>query len=84
MFDYGNKDTSLTKDFKGMYTIDNQPWPKYSVHFKLFFFFRWDTFEIRQRFSANVEFHLVHEGGAVAAKEGALSTEDKVRIAGKR
>lgn len=36
VFDYGNKDTSLTKDFKGMYTIDNQS----KVHrtFLTFFF----------------------------------------------
>lgn len=39
VFDYGNKDTSLTKDFKDMYTIDNQPWPKYSEHLKLDMFF---------------------------------------------
>lgn len=41
-------------------------------------------FEIRQHFSVNVEFHLMQEGGAVAAKEGAVSTEEKVPIAGKR
>lgn len=40
-------------------------------------------FEIQQHFSANVEFHLMHEGGAVAAKEGAVSTEDKVPIVDK-
>lgn len=40
-------------------------------------------FEIQQHFSANVEFHLMHEGGAVAAKEGAVSTKDKVPIVDK-
>lgn len=37
-----------------------------------------------QHFSANVEFHLMPEGGAMAAKEGAASTEDKVPIVGKK
>lgn len=38
-------------------------------------------FEILQHRSVNVEFHLMLEGGATAAKEGAVSTEDKVPIA---
>lgn len=38
--------------------------------------------EIRQRFSVNVEYHLMPEGGAVAAEEGAVSTQDKVPVPG--
>jgi len=34
--------------------------------------------------SANVEFHLMPKGGAVAAKEGTVSTKDKVLITSKR
>lgn len=41
-------------------------------------------FEIWQHFSVNVEFHLMHEGGAMAAKEGAVPTEDKVPITGQK
>lgn len=41
-------------------------------------------FEIQQHFSENVKFHLKHKGEAMAAKERAVSTEDKTPIAGKR
>lgn len=70
-----------------MFTIDYQPWPKYSVHFKavlVFFFLQWDVLETQQPFSGNVEFRLMQEGGAVAAKEGAVPADDQVPIAGKR
>lgn len=38
-------------------------------------------FEILQHCSANAEFHLVHEDGAMAAKKGAVSPRDKVPVA---